>query len=293
MAATDWPLRAALKRILPETWRATLRRVSHEPVFLLWRFTFGRGKRLARPIFMIGCSRSGTTLAAGLFGLHPDVADFSEAHEIWDPRHYRDPEADHHWTSAQATQAEAIRLHARFEYVRRYLGKERFFNKNPRSSVRIDYIRAVFPDAVFVHVIRDGRAVVASMLEFMRARAHLENTPMPFCRPPEWRALLRADKTEQGALQWCAIVRHVLSKKAELGPVYHEFRYEELCQDPRGVLAPAFRFAGLRADAEVLANLPERLDSQNYKWREQLTPAQIGTVNRVEAPLLEQLGYPL
>jgi len=270
-----------------------LRRVSHEPFFLLWRFTVGRAQRLKRPIFMIGCERSGTTLAANLFGLHPDVVNFSEAHEIWDPRHYRDPGADHHWTAADVTPAEARRLHARFEYVRRYLGKERFFNKNPRSSVRIDYIRAIFPDAVFVHVIRDGRAVVASMLEFVRARAHLESVPMPFCRPPEWRTLLCADRTEQAALEWRAVVTYVLSKRVELGAAYYEFKYEDLCDDPRRVLEAAWRFAGLRVDAEALGRLPERLELQNYKWKEQLTPEQIDRVSRIQGPLLAEMAYEL
>lgn len=287
------PLRAALKRILPATWRAALRRVSHEPAFLLWRFTVGRGKRLERPIFMIGCSRSGTTLAGTLFGLHPDVVNFSEAHEIWDPRGYRDPEADHYWAAADVRAEDAARLHARFEYVRRYLGKERLFNKNPRSSVRIDYIRTVFPDAVFIHVFRDGRAVTASMLEFIRKREHLEPVPMPFCRPPEWRTLLRADRVEQAALQWRAVVSHVLSKRAELGAAYYEFKYEDLCNDPRRVIGAAWRFAGLRVDGEVLGRPPERLESQNYKWKEQLSLEQIERVTVIQRTLLEEMAYPL
>lgn len=307
-----------LKRILPPPVRAALRRLLypgrfhlhpalsrysgpesvvtwglHEAGFHLWRHTLGRSTCLKQPIFMIGCSRSGTTIAAALFGLHPDVADFSEAHPIWDPRGYRDPEADHYWVAADVRAEDAARLHARFEYVRRHLGKERFFNKNPRSSVRIDYIRAVFPDAVFIHVIRDGRAVAASMLEFIRARAHLESVPMPLCRPPSWRELLRADKLEQVALQWREVVSFILKKRAELGPAYHEFKYEELCDDPRRVLAATWRFAGLRVEADVLERLPERLESQNYKWREQLNPEQIELVTGIQRSLLEEMAYPL
>lgn len=319
MTATSSPVRRVLKHVLPAPWRATLRRafldegfhlyprdwfsryrprrtpllrwLAYEARYKVWHATRGQQARLERPIFVIGCPRSGTGISVRLFGLHPEVANLSEAPEIWDPRHYRDFEVDHHWTETEVRPEDAARLHARFEFHRQWQRRSRFINKHPRSSVRLDYIRAVFPDAVFIHIIRDGRAVAASMLAFIRRSARLQRARMPFCHPPNWRELVRLDKAEQGALQWCAIVRHVLSKKAELGPAYHEIRYDELCQDPRGVLAPAFRFAGLRADAEVLERLPERLDSQNYKWREQLTPAQIETVNRVEAPLLEQLGY--
>lgn len=267
--------------------------LAYEAGFHTWRYTVGRGKRLYRPIFMMGCPRSGTGISVRLFGLHPEVANLSEAPEVWDPRHYRDFEADHYWTAQEVTPQDAARLHARFEHYRRWRGKGRLINKHPRNSVRIDYVRAVFPDAIFIQVIRDGRAVVASMREFVRKRPLLQQAAMPLCHPPNWRELVREDKVEQAALQWRAIVEYILSKRAELGTAYHEFKYEDLCKDPRGVMAAAYQFAGVRVDEEVLDRLPERLESQNYKWKQQLTGAEIETVNRIQAPLLAELGYPL
>jgi hypothetical protein len=310
-------LRKILKRVLPQPVRAALRRAlyparfhlhpafsrytgpesvvtwaAYEIGFHLWRRTWGRGARLARPIFLIGCPRSGTTIAVDLFALHPEVANLSEAPEIWDPRGYEDFEADHHWAAADVRPEDAARLHARFEYHRRWHGKPRFVNKYPRSSVRIDYLRAVFPDAVFIHVMRDGRAVAASMLQALGRRRRGQVKPdMPFTHPPGWRGLIRQDKAEQVALQWGAVVGYILSKRAELGSAYHEIRYEELCAHPRAALGAAFRFAGLRADEEVLARIPERLDNQNYKWKQQLSLQQVETITRAEAALLEELGY--
>lgn len=310
-------LRQILKRVLPPPVRAALRRVLYpgrfhlhpafsrytgpesvvtwavyEAGFHLWRNLWGRGARLERPIFLIGCPRSGTSIAVELFALQPEVANLSEAPEIWDPRGYEDFEADHHWTAADVRPQDAARLHARFAYHRRWHRKARFVNKYPRSSVRIDYLRAVFPDAVFVHVIRDGRAVAASMLQALGRRRRGQVRPdMPFTHPPNWRGLIRPDKAEQVALQWREVVNYILNKRVELGPAYHEIRYEELCENPRAVLGAAFGFAGLRADDEVLARLPERLDSQNYKWKQQMSLQQIETVNRIAAPLLKELGY--
>lgn len=318
-AATASPVREALKRVVPERLRERVRRLLHPRRFHLhpalsryiperhsvltwmryeagyhfWRHTRGRGQRLKRPIFMIGCPRSGTTIAVRLFALHPDVANFSEAPEIWDPHHYMDYEADHYWTAAAVRPEDAARLHARFEYHRRWHGKLRFLNKYPRSSVRLDYIRAVFPDAVFIHVVRDGRAVAASMLAFIRRSPRRQHGPMPFCHPPNWRGLVREDKLEQVALQWREIVQHIRSKRVELGAAYHEFRYEELCENPRQVLEAAYRFAGLPVDEDVLGRLPARLDSTNYKWKTELNPEQIEKLLRIEGPLLAELGYTL
>lgn len=319
MAETTSLVRQTLKKVIPRPVRALLRPLlypkpfhlhpylsrylgepysvlgwlHYEAGFHLWRYTRGRGQRLERPIFIIGCPRSGTTVSEHLFALHPDIADLSEAPEIWDPRHYWNFEADHDWMAGDVRPEDAARLHARFEYHRRWEGKARFINKYPRSSVRIDYIRAVFPDAVFIHVIRDGRAVAASMLAFIGRSPRRQRGLMPFCHPPEWRTLVRTDKLEQVALQWQAIISTILSKRSELGPAYYEFKYEDLCQEPRRVLGAAFRFAGLRADDQVLARLPERLDSQNYKWKTQLSPEQIKRVTHIQAPALEELGYPL
>jgi hypothetical protein len=261
--------------------------------FTLWRPIWG-GQRLERPIFLIGCPRSGTSISAVLFARHPDVANVSEAGEIWDPHRYANPEADHHWTAADVTPDDTARLHSRFEFARRIRHRARFLNKHPRNSVRIEYLQAVFPDALFIHIIRDGRAVVRSMLAMYEREPARKAVPMGnFCKPPNWRLYLRDDPVEQAALQWREIVLYVLGKRDELGARYHEYRYEDLCQDPRRVLGQAMAFAGLRTGEDVLARLPRELPTQNLRWRQTLDQAQIETLGQVQAPLLRQLGYDL
>ena len=114
-----------------------------------------------------------------------------------------------------------------------------------------------------------------------------------FCKPPNWRDLLRNDPVEQAALQWREVVLHILTKRQELGESYHEFKYEDLCQDCRGVLGDAFAFAKLHNGVDVLELLPERLGSQNFKWQRSLDQEQIETINRIQAPLLREFGYGL
>ena len=45
-----------------------------------------------------------------------------------------------------------------------YSGAKRFLNKNTRNCRRIRFLNKVFPDAKFIHIVRDGRAVVASLI---------------------------------------------------------------------------------------------------------------------------------
>ncbi len=275
-------------------WLGKMNGLGYELAFRLWELAGNRHPRLAQPLFFLGCPRSGTTLAVELFARHPDVVNLSEAQEIWDPLHHLDPEADHHWPAEKVTPEDARRLHARFEFHRRLHRARRLVNKNPRNSVRVAYLRAVFPDARFLHLIRDGRAVAHSLVEETRRDPERQRFPFGnFCKPPNWRTLLREDPLEQAALQWREILRTVRDARPILGSSYLELRYEELCEDPRGVLRRAYDFAGLRTDDDTLKRLPPRLESQNFKWRTALRRQQIETLHRIQAPLLQELGYPL
>lgn len=260
--------------------------------YALWRLRRPTPPRLVAPIFLVGCPRSGTSITVRLLGTHPDVANWSEAGRLWDPVGYSDPEADHAWGAERATSREARRLHGWCEWYRQSHDKGRFMNKHPRNSVRIDYLDAIFPDALFVHVIRDGRAVVNSMLGQLRRKPRRAEVPMGrFCKPPGWRSLLRDDLVEQTALQWRAIVRDVLERRDRLGKRYLEVRYEDLCASTRGVLRELFGFAGLREVPSHLASLPERLENHNARYQRELDPGQIATIERVAGDLLEELGY--
>jgi hypothetical protein len=259
---------------------------------LAWRLTHPRQPVLREPIFMVGCPRSGTGVSIHLFDTHPMVASWTEAMRTWDPRHSDDPEADHHWTAADATDRERRRLHSWFEWYRQSHDKPRFANKNPRSSVRIDFIRAVFPDAYYIHVVRDGRAVVSSLLQRMEREPYRKGIPFgDFCKPPDWRRHVRSDPAEEAALQWREIVRHVLERRESLGERYVEYRYEDLCSNPRGVLGAAFEAVGLPADAEHLTGIPDRLENMNARSIGLLTPRQLETIEAVQAEVLATLGY--
>ena len=285
-------LRRKLKSLIPVPIIRMVREVSDGLHFRLWQARLKEAPRLRQPIFMIGSPRSGTSIAVRLFARHPQVANRTEAGLIWDPEHYFDPEADHLWTADRVTEGHVRRLHTRFEYYRQKESKARLVNKHPRNSVRIGHIRRVFPDARFIHVIRDGRAVANSIVNRTRREPDRHSLPFGgFCKPPGWRNLLRKDPYEQAALQWREIVHYVLTWREELDDQYHEFQYRDMCAQPREVFAAAFESAGLEVSSEILADLPDTLTNMNYKYREHLSPAQIATITQAQHGLLAQLGY--
>jgi Sulfotransferase family len=284
----------AVRPYVPPPMRAVARTVRNQVEDLrihLWQQRTGQ-PRLERPVFLIGCPRSGTSICMTLFATHPWVANWSEATRVWDPGQYDDPLADHCWGRERATKQDAERLHARFEHFRQKSGKPRFVNKHPRNSVRIEYMDAIFPDAFYVNIIRDGRAVAQSIVKKISGASYRQPIPFgAFCKPPGWRAYLREDPVEQAALQWREIVRYVLDRRHLLGDRYCEVRYEDMCSYPRQVFGCLFERVGLPSSPEYLSNIPTKLENMNYKYCSGLSDAQLRTVTEVQADLLRELGY--
>ena len=266
-----------------------------------WRRGPGRSARLERPVLMYGMPHSGTSVAMRLFASHPDVANLSEANTILQPQGYFDfREGETVRTAAEATPQETRRLHQRFEFQRQRRGKARFINKSPMNSVRLDFLRAVFPDAYFIHIIRDGRGVINSLVnEHPEDEVNAHNrlpverrvNPFPGPKPANWRSLLRDDIIEQFALQWNEVVGFALAEEKRLGLNVIHLKYEDLAADNRGSMEKLFEFAGIRTDPQTLAHLREKVDNRNVKWKKRLGPEDQERINRIIGPLQKELGY--
>lgn len=285
-------LAGSIFRLLPRQVRHKVRSRADRLRFAYWRLLDGGEPVLDRPVFVIGCPRSGTTLLTELLSAHPRLANYSEAGHIWDPKEFWNPDADHCWEEDRLRASEAVRLRRWFGHYVRRAGKERLLNKHPRNSVRIGYIRGAFPDAFFIHLIRDGRAVAHSIASRSLDESYRRSIPFgDFCKPPGWRTLVRSDAWEQAALQWMAIVRYVLAWRERLGARYHEIRYEELCRHPQQTLQEAFRACELPPDEAPSVSDGLKLKDANLRYRRELDPATIGKMESIQGELLRELGY--
>ena len=148
-------------------------------------------KQLKNPIFLIGCGRSGTTLLARLLGMHRDIANWSEANEILDPEWYPWRPTNHHltpmeydpvaftkrwWLDAQNRQDEIKAIFGAYQWLQR---KAYFLNKSPFNTFRIPHLLEIFPNARFIHLSRDGRAVAYSYARKLQAENKLKEWPEP------------------------------------------------------------------------------------------------------------------
>lgn len=210
----------------------------------------------ASPIFVVGCPRSGTTLVQTILDSHPDLCVIYEADFLVDVPleldrcpatadralasaeyhpNFRNRSADFDATVALekcrelgiTNAVQAMRLVAA-RYAQQQ-GKRRWGNKTPKALIYIFELSMIYPDAQFIHVIRDGRESVAS-----QARVSNRNI-------------------FQGALLWRTGIRRGLRARSELAPGrYLEVRLEDLLYSPASQILRMCRFLGEKFDESML-----------------------------------------
>lgn len=250
-------------------------------------------KTLHRPIFVLGCSRSGTDLFTNLFSMHTDLANWSEAAQVLDLSYY-DPAGNDYQDPENATPFETKRLQALFGIFTTLHNKKRFVNKHPQNSLRGTFLDVIFPDSYYIHVIRDGRAVVHS--NHNRATRDRFRSLFPFGnfpKPINWRNYLQEDLISQFAYQWRDVVLTIqeFEKQLSTSNRFITIKYEDLCADPHGVLRQVDEFCGLAPDGRLPSRIPFKLEAQNHKWQQDFDTQTIEKVETIINDLMKSLGY--
>ena len=186
--------------------------------------------------------------------------------------------------------ADLDRLRTSFAAVRRAGGGTTFVNKRVANNRRIGLLLEAFPDARFVEIVRDGRAVALSL-------ANVDWWPESTVwwagmTPRQWEAEGR-DPWELCARTWVEEL-HVTEQGLREVPENQRLSisYEQLVRDPRTTLAGVAVFAGLDpavAGRDWLGGL--RFPNRNEAWRQRLDPAAISTIESVEGDDLRRHGY--
>jgi len=170
-------------------------------------------------------------------------------------------------------------------------GKPRWGDKTPMYMQNLRLLERLFPDARFVHLIRDGRDAALSFLAM--PRGIVTETWMHPRTPADF------------AAQWRMEVAAARRLGRRVAPRYLEVRYEDLVADVEAVLRRICGFAGLDyepAMANYAGNVDvsakphqQRLMQPPTKgvrnWRTQMTPDDVASFERVAGDMLRELGY--
>lgn len=167
--------------------------------------------------------------------------------------------------------------------------RPRFLNKRTANTQRIDCINTLFPDAYFIHIIRDGRAVAHSLIK----TDWWNNIPLWWKgkKTPHQLQESGVNPIEIAALHWKHNVEEIISKKGKLKHRYLEIRYEDLVQNPRLCIQAIIEFTHLSSSDKFLTNIPRTFPNLNNKWQIQLTNKQKQILSQTIDTLEKKLGY--
>ena len=276
-------------------------------------------------VFLVGCLRSGTTLLQRIVDAHPEIAVIHEAQ--WVPRWYERRVGLTPDGLVTPELVARLRAHRRFErlevdpadiealvadgrpkhYARfvtevfdlhgRAKGKPLVGEKSPGYVRHIPTLHELWPAARIVHLIRDGRDVCLSVLNWKKR----DTTAGLF---PTW----SEDPVTTTALWWEWHVRLGREAGARLPPErYYELRYESLVAEPQREIEQLCAFLGVPFDRSMLRFHEGRMRVKPGRsakaawlpvtrglrsWRDQMRFDDVRRFESAAGPLLDELGYP-
>jgi len=220
----------------------------------------------------------------------------AEAYKFWN--YYTELDFGvNYFIDVSATEQCKIRVSNAVSSILRWEGKQRFSAKLTGPS-RIQFIKSIFPDAKFVHVIRDGRAVVHSLLN-----VHFWKTGSGY-EKPWWNGGLSEQDLEiwqstnkepavLAAVQWKKIIEIARSEKSILeNGSYIEIKYEDFIEKPNELLEILFSWCNLSSSNRSHHYVDNQsMRNMNDKYKKGMSEATIDLITKAMDPLLSDLGY--
>lgn len=183
--------------------------------------------------------------------------------------------------------------------------KRRFFCKTPMLLSYADALKAIFPDAKFIHLIRDPRATANSMLKIHRIcneqleiickrkkRPFPEGGFIPYTRLPRMREYLETfgpDNIETTARLWNDSIDYIDSIRESM-PNLHEVRYEDILEDPEEQIGQLFDFCEVErpsADNKDYTNKISKVGKVHHKNKY----SHFETIEEICRERMQRYGY--
>jgi hypothetical protein len=176
----------------------------------------------------------------------------------------------------------------------RWQGKRRLLHKHT-GFARVAFLDELDPTGRFLHVIRDGRAVVDSFLRVPWWSGTLDSWwwgEMPQAYAERYRES-ENDPAVLAALVWLRLTELIEEELATLDPArVKTLRYDHFVKSPYDVLASVCEFSGVQPCAEFRRRLERfRLRDGDDGWQRRLMPEQIRAVEGLLGPRLAEYGF--
>jgi len=279
------------------------------------------------PVIIIAAARTGSKLLRRIVALHCGMVEIPhDINYVW--RHDSRRCADDALTVGDAGPETHRFVREYFTRYARRAGGGRVVEKTVGNSLRVAYVRSIFPEARLIHLVRDGRDVVASAYRQWQAPLRWRDLWPKVQTFPWWSARLYAGRyaghylgrwlrRERSLRSWgpvypgiAADVRDlslhevcarqwstcVAASRRDLQVVPRELwlqvRYEDLVRQPIATADRLARFLSLEATRDRDRFIAESVRVGSVgKWRDELTDAELVRVMPLLEPQQTVLGY--
>lgn len=280
----------------------------------------GRARQQA-PVFVLGCGRSGTTLLYHMILSAGDFAVYrteSNAINLLEPR-FGDLNVSRNreklmdaWLDSKlfwesGLNANQIRdkvlaqcrnggdfLRIVMEEIARQQGVRRWADCTPEHLLHLPRIKQTIPDALIIHIIRDGRDVA------------LSTDKLGYIKRAPWD---KKPSVMVAGLYWEWMVGKGREDGRTLGDDYTEVRFEELVSEPRTTLAKLSQFiehdldydhiqkVGIGSVSKPNTSFKEKQGAEKFnplgRWKQGFSQENLVMFEGLVGQTLEELGYPL
>ena len=141
--------------------------------------------------------------------------------------------------------------------------------KTPASMLNLDFIHEIFPDGLFVHIHRDPRGIVNSMLSVPWSPSNVEDA---------------SHMLKQTFRKWFEVKERLSLPAGQL----LEVKLEDFVTAPQEFLDSVVSTAGLSPEQ---LDLPEMSPDRIMSWKQKLSSSDINTINEILEEEIKLLGY--
>jgi hypothetical protein len=271
---------------------------------------------LDRPIFVIGCSRAGTTLLYKTLSESRELGSLQrETHDFWIALH---PLSRKGWRTHALAASEATdrdrQIVSRYFYT--HTGRRRVVDKNNQNGLCVPYLHALFPDAHFVYIKRSPGDNIHSLIEGwgrddefatwsadLPANVRIDDGRYRrwcFFLFDGWRDYIERSVEEVCAAQYTAMNEAIMDAAKVIPSVqWTEVFYEDLVRDPLRGFRCVFESCGLTFTTALEGHCANVLSTPYNafseirldKWRAQGNRERIERIMPKVATLAREMGY--
>jgi len=275
-------------------------------------------RKVDAPVYVLGTGRSGTTILGKVLGMHRDLLFLNEPKALWHSAcdlddvmgNYQHGEALYTLDTEQADAETTRQIRKLYSYALLVTASGRVLDKYPEMIFRVPFVKAVFPDARLLFLIRNGHDALRSIATWSGKAGRQTSQGLEDwwgLDSRKWKLLVRdvvakdealADRADaiaaidrhedRAAVEWAVTMRTGLRLMEEQPGLLHPVRYEALCREPDEILRGVCKYCGLREDTTFLAYAGRALSPVPARPATELDPL----IQDVFNDTMARLDYP-